>query len=301
MNMESVQNTPIRFIIPRGGLGGVIFWLFLTTVLAFSTLYFYLQTVVSENVKRFETDEGGLLQQENARLRMQIDRMQSEIAQTGSLLRSQELLLKQREQNLENVRTEYQRLMIAQIAFDNQAAAWEEELSARLKAFVERGDVEFVREKGRFVVRIFSAVLFAPGDVGVKAEGLELLSQAAEVLRAAARDYDLSIEGHTDNMPVLDALIRRFPTNWELSVGRAVSVLRVFLEGHGYDGKHLIAVGYGDSRPIAPNTTRDERAKNRRVELVVRFKNPPNERRVESQDETPTQAEHKVPASGEER
>jgi chemotaxis protein MotB len=276
--MDSTQTTPIRFIIPRGGLGGVIFWLFLTLTLAFSTMFFYLQTVVSENVKRFETDEGGLLQQENAKLRMQIDRMQSEIAQTGSLLRSQELLLKQREQNLENVRTEYQRLMIAQTAFDNQAVAWEEDLIAKLKPFVERGDVEFIREKGKFTVRIYSAVLFAPADIAVKAEGLELLTHVAEVLREPAKDFDLWIEGHTDNMPVLDALIRRFPTNWELSVGRAVSVLRVFQEKHQYDGQHLIAAGHGDSKPIAPNTTRDERTKNRRVEIVIKFKNPPNVR-----------------------
>jgi chemotaxis protein MotB len=276
--IDSTQTTPIRFIIPRGGLGGVIFWLFLTVVLAFSTMFFYLQTVISENVKRFETDEGGLLQQENAKLRMQIDRMQSEIAQTGSLLRSQELLLKQREQNLENVRTEYQRMMIAQTAFDNQAVAWEEDLQARLKPFVDRGDVEFEREKGKFLVRVYSAVLFAPADIGVKSEGLELLTQVAEVLREPARDFDLWIEGHTDNMPVLDALIRRFPTNWELSMGRAVSVLRVFQEVHGYEGGHLIAVGYGDSRPIASNITRDERAKNRRVEIIVKFKNPPNQR-----------------------
>jgi chemotaxis protein MotB len=279
--MDSTQTTPIRFIIPQGGLGGMIFWLFLTVALGFSTMYFYLQTVVSENVKRFEADEEGLLQQENAKLRMQIDRMQSEIAQTGTLLRSQELLLKQREQNLEKVQTEYQRLMIAQTAFDNRAVTWEEELQGRLKPYMDRGDVELERWKGRLTVRISSGVLFAPGDISVKGEGQEVLGHVAEVLREAARGYDLWVEGHTDNMPVLDALIRRFPTNWELSVGRAVSVLRVLQETHGFEGKHLIAVGYGDTRPIAPNTTRDERARNRRVEVVVRFKNPPNEGREE--------------------
>jgi uncharacterized protein HemX len=146
--MDSTQTTPIRFIIPQGGLGGMIFWLFLTVALGFSTMYFYLQTVVSENVKRFEADEEGLLQQENAKLRMQIDRMQSEIAQTGTLLRSQELLLKQREQNLEKVQTEYQRLMIAQTAFDNRAVTWEEELQGRLKPYMDRGDVELSGGRG---------------------------------------------------------------------------------------------------------------------------------------------------------
>ena len=76
----------------------------------------------------------------------------------------------------------------------------------------------------------------------------------------------ISIEGHTDNLPIHS---ERYPSNWELSTSRAVNVLRYFIEKGGISQKRISAVGMGEFQPIAENDTPENRAKNRRVEIVL--------------------------------
>ena len=78
--------------------------------------------------------------------------------------------------------------------------------------------------------------------------------------------YTLSVEGHTDNTPIHTEI---FPSNWELSLYRATNVVRFFIE-KGVDPKRIYAVGYADTDPILPNTTEENKARNRRVEFVFR-------------------------------
>src|SRR5208282_3813798 len=82
-------------------------------------------------------------------------------------------------------------------------------------------------------------------------------------------DKRISIEGHTDNMPISDALKDKYPTNWELSTARATTVARFLQEKGGIDPTLLSAVGYGEYHPIASNDTVEGRAKNRRIEIVL--------------------------------
>jgi chemotaxis protein MotB len=77
---------------------------------------------------------------------------------------------------------------------------------------------------------------------------------------------EVRIEGHTDDVPISTPL---FPTNWELSSARATTVARRLVEFGGIKSNRLIAAGYGDSRPAASNDTRDGRARNRRVDVVI--------------------------------
>ena len=76
----------------------------------------------------------------------------------------------------------------------------------------------------------------------------------------------MRVEGHTDNIPIQTA---RFPSNWELSVARAVNVVKYFAEVSNIDPQRLSAVGYGESRPVAANDTASNRVKNRRVEILL--------------------------------
>ncbi len=78
--------------------------------------------------------------------------------------------------------------------------------------------------------------------------------------------YSVRVEGHTDNVPIQTP---RFPSNWELSVGRAVNVVKYFAEVSDMNPQRLSAVGYGESRPVVPNDTPLNRAKNRRVEILL--------------------------------
>lgn len=106
-------------------------------------------------------------------------------------------------------------------------------------------------------------ILFARGSTQLKPEGENLLQELAQVL-LQYRGV-ISVEGHTDNRPISS---RQFPSNWELSSGRATTVTR-HLINHGLDPKRLRAVGYADTRPLEENTSREGRMRNRRVSLIM--------------------------------
>lgn len=107
------------------------------------------------------------------------------------------------------------------------------------------------------------AVLFETGSTELSQRGRELLAQIAPVLSRVPND--IRVEGHTDNVP----LDRAGYTNWNLSTDRAVAVLNLLHEAHGVDPARLVAVGYGEFRPISGNESPEGRAANRRVEIIV--------------------------------
>ncbi|MAO41638.1 MAG: flagellar motor protein MotB [Pseudohongiella sp.] len=112
--------------------------------------------------------------------------------------------------------------------------------------------------------RIADNLLFDSGEAELRYEGMILISQLTEVLEAFSGN--ISVEGHTDNIPINTP---RFPSNWELSSARAISVLR-FLESDGIDPSRMRAIGYADTQPLQSNASAQGRAGNRRVELVLR-------------------------------
>ena len=107
-------------------------------------------------------------------------------------------------------------------------------------------------------------VLFDFGRADINPAGYKMLNQIAEAIKNDSRP--VRVEGHTDNVPIQT---RRFPSNWELSVARAVNVVKYFAEVGKIDPHRLSAVGYGESRPVAANDTASNRAKNRRVEILL--------------------------------
>ena len=107
-------------------------------------------------------------------------------------------------------------------------------------------------------------VLFDFGKATINPAGFIFLDTIANALDKIP--YAVRVEGHTDNVPIQT---RRFPSNWELSVARAVSVVKYFAEVSNIDPQRLSAVGYGESRPVAANDTLPNRAKNRRVEILL--------------------------------
>lgn len=124
--------------------------------------------------------------------------------------------------------------------------------------------VELVPEERGLVVRFSDRVLFDLGRVDLRPEARSVLDVVAGVLKALPNP--IRVEGHTDNLPIRT---ERFPSNWELSVGRATAVVRYLIDRHGMDPRRLSAAGYGEFRPLAPNTTEANRQKNRRVDVVI--------------------------------
>jgi chemotaxis protein MotB len=124
-----------------------------------------------------------------------------------------------------------------------------------------------VEERG-LIVRFMDNVLFDSGKAELKPESIEILKTVAEILnRDEFRDRLIKVEGHTDTDPILYS--KKYPTNWELSSTRATNVLRYLVEEENIDGSRISSSGYSYYRPIAPNDTRENKAKNRRVDIVI--------------------------------
>lgn len=132
-----------------------------------------------------------------------------------------------------------------------------EEIERRLVAVADRSD--------RSVVTILGDGLFAPGDATVRADYQDLLARIAAALTKVPGQID--VIGHTDTLPIRTL---RFPSNWELSRARAMSVARL-VEGGGVSRDRIRADGLGDTQPLpdASNDTPQGRARNRRVEITL--------------------------------
>lgn len=113
-------------------------------------------------------------------------------------------------------------------------------------------------------MKVKEAILFAPGSAVITESGRSALQKVAELI--ANFENKVVVEGHTDNIPHHD---QKFDSNWELSAGRAIAVLRQLAEQQKIDPARLSAVGYGEHNPLVPNDTAEQRAENRRVNIVL--------------------------------
>lgn len=141
-------------------------------------------------------------------------------------------------------------------------------LLERLEDYIrEQGleaDLKVTRETPGIVIRFADTVLFDLGRDELKPEARSLLERMAAFL--GGEEYHVRVEGHTDNLPIRT---ERFPSNWELSTARATRVVRFLAETKAMDPTRLSAVGFGEFRPLVPNTSEANRALNRRVDLVI--------------------------------
>ncbi|MDX2252739.1 MAG: flagellar motor protein MotB [Nitrospira sp.] len=125
-------------------------------------------------------------------------------------------------------------------------------------------------ETGDIVITIPDQLLFNSGEAAIRQDALPFLKGLATAMLEL--DRHVRIEGHTDNVPIRTA---QFPSNWELSTARAVIVVRVLSELYGVPTSHFTAVGHADTRPVAANLSPEQRAKNRRVEIIILEHAPP--------------------------
>jgi len=128
---------------------------------------------------------------------------------------------------------------------------------------VEQGKVRVLETSRGVTIEINDSILFSPGQALLQPASIKAMRAIAEVLAAA--DFPITIEGHTDNVPISTT---QFPSNWELSAVRATTVLRLFADA-GVMPERLTAIGYSDTRPVEPNLLADGRARNRRVTILI--------------------------------
>jgi len=162
---------------------------------------------------------------------------------------------------------------------DNELAGLRGELSAEmtklkqaqrrlipaLRPEIEKGDITVDLNNERLLINLSSAYLFGSGQDELKPAGADALKQVGAVLKDFP-EYKVSVDGHTDNVPIQGALQKRFPTNKELSQSRAANAAKALIKG---GLRTVMTHGYADTRPVESNMTASGRAKNRRVEVRV--------------------------------
>ena len=141
-------------------------------------------------------------------------------------------------------------------------------MNRRLKTHL----ITLQRTRNLLRVTIVSSLLFDSGSAELSESGIETLSKIAEFLKAE-KGKMIQIEGHTDNQPIQGLLARRYPTNWELSSARAIAVVK-FLESKNIPPERLSAAAYSFHRPAASNDTEEERARNRRIIILLKSPTP---------------------------
>lgn len=146
-----------------------------------------------------------------------------------------------------------------------QAEALQENISEIVKKEGLSGQVEVTVQERGVVVSIEEKVLFKSGSADIEPDSVPTIESIGRVLLAVSGKH-IKIEGHTDNVPISSA---RFPDNQELSTARANSVWRILVKNVGLNPDIMSTVGYGEFRPKVPNTTAENKAQNRRVDIAI--------------------------------
>ncbi len=157
----------------------------------------------------------------------------------------------------------------ANVAAKAAVAQAKSELLKELSAEIRRGEIVIKDKEAGLVLDVSDKVLFDTGQAEISERGKEVLKQVSTSLRRM-RGHVFQVGGHTDNERIVSPEVReRFPTNWELSSARATQVVRYLSETCGVPGGRLVAAGYARYRPVVPNTSAANKARNRRIEIAV--------------------------------
>ncbi len=140
-------------------------------------------------------------------------------------------------------------------------------LAALLSEEIADGSVELESSTDKIIIRINEKASFPSGQATLRAGFVEVLDKIQVAL--AEVEGTVTVAGHTDNRPIHT---KRFRSNWELSAGRAVSVVHALLRSGLLDSRRFLIEGHGDSHPLVANDSAENRARNRRVELVIVLK-----------------------------
>ena len=126
-------------------------------------------------------------------------------------------------------------------------------------------DVKVTMRSQGLVISINSRILFASGSADLSGDSQALINKIATILKPLSNN-EIEVDGHTDTDKISSS---QFPSNWELSSVRANTVLRLLIESGQLNPKKMSSRGYGEYYPIAPNDTPENKAKNRRVNIVI--------------------------------
>lgn len=199
-----------------------------------------------------------------------VQRLAQEVADTGKALEvaNRKLAAKMAEagalaEDIESMQAALTELELRKAKADAALASFKD-LVGRFQAMIDAGTLKVKVIDGRMVVELATDVLFPPGSASLSREGKAAIQEVAQVL-AGIEGRQYQIAGHTDDRPIAT---EQFPSNWHLGAARAISVARILVDS-GLDASRVSASSYAETKPVAPNRTKEGRAENRRIEIVI--------------------------------
>jgi chemotaxis protein MotB len=188
---------------------------------------------------------------------VELNKKEQDLADKEKSINDLQLNLKQKESRV----NELQSILNSK---DSAVNALKNSLTKALLGYKDQGLTVTVKN-GKVYVSMDEKLLFASGSIVVDKKGKEALLEFAKAINSQ-KDVGIMIEGHTDNVPIKSGQIK---DNWDLSVLRATSILRFLTEDGKIDPTRIIASGRGEYLPVAENKSAENRAKNRRTEIIL--------------------------------
>ncbi|MBR0074061.1 MAG: OmpA family protein [Bacteroidales bacterium] len=218
-----------------------------------------------ENMKlRYDTTMENYLQQVGVKNRA--------LNSANAMLKAKETELNEKEKNLEALQKGYEaknkrleEVNKALAAKQKEVDAIKTKVSNALVGFQNKG-LQVETKDGKVYVSMEDKLMFASGSWAVSKEGLQAIKELAKILEEN-KDLNISVEGHTDNVAYNGS--GNVKDNWDLSVMRATSIVKEILKAGKIEPSRVSASGRGEYAPKVPNTTADNRAKNRRTEIIL--------------------------------
>jgi chemotaxis protein MotB len=208
---------------------------------------------------------------ENTALVGKLNMTQEELFRKEDSLKKLDVSLKQQKRTLDSLNAllvkrelRVRELERALAAKDSAVTALQMKVKNALVGFEGKG-LTVTQRNGKVYVSMDEKLMFATGSTGVQKDGVSALVALAKVL-VANPDINIMVEGHTDNVPMKGS--GEIKDNWDLSVMRATSVTKILIL-NGVDAKRITAAGRGEYFPVAPNDSAENRAKNRRTEIIL--------------------------------
>ena len=227
---------------------------------ALATVFIVGGCVSQGTYDKLESDKNqeiSLLQKQRGALQEQVQGLQFQ----KSSLESQQADLRKQVAALEQQKTQL-------LTATQQDKSQYDALVKNLTEEVKKGELQVRQYKDMLPVDVAEQLFFDSGRATLKDTGKEVLKKVGEALKGY-EDKVIRVVGHTDNVPIKTKV---FPSNWELSVARATTVVR-FLQENGIPPERMVASGRAEYQPVAENDTPEGRKKNRRIEITLIDKN----------------------------
>jgi len=209
-------------------------------------------------------EKAAALEEKNKQLQAENEQLKKTGEETQTNLGKKEEELRDLTAKYDELSKSSKQLAEAKAELEKKSSEYEN-LAQSLKKEISDGKIELSELKGRMTVKMKDKILFASGSALLGKEGKAALDKVASALKDV-KGKIIRVEGHTDNDPVDPK--GNFPSNWHLSLARAMAVV-AHLEEQGVPPNKLAAGGYGEHQPIAANDTAAHKSQNRRIEIVL--------------------------------